>query len=60
MIKDLLDNFVKELQHEKNQENLSIAIEPYIYKIRIYFYIIFLMLFIMTINLSFIVFKMYR
>jgi len=60
MIKDILDVFIKELQQEKNQENFSIAIEPYIYKIRIYFYFILFLLFIIAFNLSMILFKLFN
>ena len=40
MIKDILENLIKELQNEKNQENLHSALEPFSLRIKLSFYLV--------------------
>ena len=51
MIKDLLENLIKEIQNEKNQASLYAAIEPFTYKIKTGYFLIVFLLALMVINL---------
>jgi hypothetical protein len=54
MIKDLLENFIREIKNEQNQEHMKYIIEPVYNKIKIsYFFIVFLLILIL-INLFYI------
>ena len=60
MIKDILESFVKELQDTKNQDNLRMISEPFLYKFKISFYVVLFILLIITGNLSYISFMIHN
>jgi len=51
MIKDILENLIKELQNEKNQENLHSALEPFSLRIKLSFYLVVFLLILIICNL---------
>jgi len=51
MIKDILDNLIKELHNEKNQENLYAALEPFSYKLKMSYIFVIVLLVLMLGNL---------
>jgi hypothetical protein len=51
MIKDILENLIKEIQNEKNQASLYAAIEPFSYKIKTGYLLIVFLLGLIVINL---------
>ncbi len=59
MIKDLIDNFVTQLQNEENQERVAVALEPWLFKVKLFCYVLILLLLVMSVTLSLIVFKLY-
>lgn len=51
MIKDIIENFVKEMRNEKNQKHLNFVLEPIINKIKFYYYVIVVLMFMILLNL---------
>lgn len=60
MIKDLIDNFVSQLQSEENQEKVAIALDPWLFKIKLFCYTVIILLLFILITLSTITYKLYN
>lgn len=54
MIKDILENFVKEMKNEKNQRQLNFVLEPAYNKIKFYYYTVVIILFLILMSLLYI------
>ncbi len=59
MIKELFDNLILEIGNEKNQERLSYVVDPLYNKLKFSYYIIVVLLLLVTANLLYISFKIY-
>lgn len=57
MIKDIIDNFVNQLQNEENQQKVSTALNPWLLNIKLFCYVVVFLLLIISINLSAICYK---
>lgn len=51
MFKDVIDTIIKELQNERNQEQINIVLEPVSYKFKTSFYVVVVLLILMVGNL---------
>lgn len=54
MIKDILENLIKEVRNEKNQKHLTFVLEPVYNKLKFSYYLIVVLLLLMLINLVYI------
>ena len=60
MIKDIIENFINQLQNEENQELVSVAIEPWLFKVKLFCYVVILLLLIISFSLCYIGFKLHK
>ncbi len=51
MLKDVIETIVKELQNEKNLEDLDMVVGPVLYRIKTSYYIIIILLILIVANL---------
>jgi hypothetical protein len=57
MIKDILENLIKEIRNEKNQKQLTFVLEPVYNKLKFSYYLIVVLLLLMLINLVYISYR---
>lgn len=58
MIKDIVENFIIEIQQEENQYKIHEFIDPYLYKIKLFLFILFFLIFTNTVLLITVVSKL--